>query len=88
MVLYNGAALPEDCIRPDVTNIARPFLEAADQLGAQRAGNMVMIGAFLELSDGLDGHFVDSALRRLVKSARWLEIDRRAIERGRELVRA
>jgi 2-oxoisovalerate ferredoxin oxidoreductase beta subunit len=88
LVFYNGAALPADCVRPDVTVIARPFLEVADQLGTQRAGNMVMIGAFLELSDGIDGHFVDRALRHLVKTDRWLEIDRRAIERGRELARA
>jgi 2-oxoisovalerate ferredoxin oxidoreductase beta subunit len=87
LVLYNGAALPEDCVRPDVTAIARPFFEVADQLGTQRAGNMVMIGAFLELCDRLEGHFIDSALRRLVKTERWLEIDRRAIERGRELAR-
>jgi 2-oxoisovalerate ferredoxin oxidoreductase beta subunit len=87
LVFYNGAALPADCARPDVTAIARPFLEVADQLGTQRAGNMVMIGAFLELSDKLEGQFVDRALRRLVKTERWLDIDRRAIERGRELAR-
>jgi Pyruvate/2-oxoacid:ferredoxin oxidoreductase gamma subunit len=87
LVFYNGAALPDDCARPDVTAIARPFLEAADRLGTQRAGNMVMIGAFLELSDKLEARFVDRALQRLVKTERWLDIDRRAIERGRELVR-
>jgi 2-oxoisovalerate ferredoxin oxidoreductase beta subunit len=87
LVFYNGAALPDDCVREDVTAIARPFLEVADQLGTQRAGNMVMIGAFLELSNGIEGRFVDRALRRLVKTDKWLEIDRRAIERGRELAR-
>ncbi len=46
-----------------------------------------MIGAFLELSTGLESQFVDRALRHLVKNERWLEIDRRAIERGRELAR-
>jgi len=85
LVFYNGTALPEDCIRLDVTAIARPFFEVADELGSQRAGNMVMMGAFLELSDSLEARFIDSALRRMVKTERWLEIDRRAIERGREL---
>jgi 2-oxoisovalerate ferredoxin oxidoreductase beta subunit len=87
LVFYNGAALPEDCVREDVTSIARPFLEVADQLGTQRAGNMIMIGAFLELCDGLEARFVDRALCRLVKTEKWLDIDRRAIEKGRELVR-
>jgi hypothetical protein len=31
---------------------------------------------------------VDAALRRLVKSARWLELDTRALARGRTLLRA
>ena len=86
-VFYNGAALPQDCVREDVTAVARPFFEEADHLGTARAGNMVMIGAFLELCGGLDAAFIDSALRRLVKTERWLDVDRRAIAKGRELVR-
>jgi 2-oxoisovalerate ferredoxin oxidoreductase beta subunit len=88
LLFYNGAALPEDCVRDDVTSIARPFFEEADRIGTQRAGNMVMLGAFLELSNSLQARFVDAALRRLVKTDKWLDIDRQAIERGRELARA
>ena len=86
-VFYNGTAIPEDCARQDVTAVARPFFEEADHLVTARAGNMVMIGAFLELCGGLDAAFVDGALRRLVKTDKWLDVDRRAIARGRELVR-
>jgi Pyruvate/2-oxoacid:ferredoxin oxidoreductase gamma subunit len=87
-VFYNGAAIPEDCLREDLTAVARPFFEEADHLGTARAGNMVMIGAFLELCGGLDAAFIDSALRRLVKSEKWLDVDRRAIAKGRELARS
>jgi len=86
-VFYNGAAIPEDCRRADVTEVPRPFFEEADHLGTQRAGNMVMIGAFLELCGGLDARFIDGALCHRVKGEKWLTIDRKAIERGRELVR-
>jgi hypothetical protein len=30
---------------------------------------------------------IDAALKRLVKNPRWTELNRRAIERGRELMR-
>jgi Pyruvate/2-oxoacid:ferredoxin oxidoreductase gamma subunit len=88
LLFYNGVALPEDCVRDDVTSIARPFFEEADRIGTQRAGNMIMLGAFLELSNSLPARFVDAALRRLVKTDKWLDIDRQAIERGRALAKA
>jgi hypothetical protein len=34
----------------------------------------------------LDDQWIDSALKRLVKSERWLDLDRRAIECGRACV--
>ena len=84
-VFFNGAALPDGCDRPDVQFVARPFTELADAIGDPRAGNMLMLGSFLSRLDPLPQEFVDSALRRLVKSDRWLDIDRRAIARGREV---
>jgi hypothetical protein len=84
-VFFNGAALPDGCGRPDVQFVARPFTEFADAIGDPRAGNMVMLGSFLSRLEPLPQEFVESALRRLVKSDRWLDIDRRAIARGREV---
>jgi len=86
-VFYNGAALPEDCRRDDVHFVARPFTKLADELGEPRAGNIVLLGALLEATGLLTEEEVLSALERLVKSERWLEIDRRALLRGREAVR-
>ncbi|MFP5227799.1 MAG: 2-oxoacid:acceptor oxidoreductase family protein [Acidobacteriota bacterium] len=87
-VLYNGEALPAGCERSDVRVLARPFTEVANQLGDTRAGNMVMLGALLECTDAVPQESVDESLRRLVKSAKWLELDERALARGRELLRA
>jgi 2-oxoisovalerate ferredoxin oxidoreductase beta subunit len=86
-VLYNGAALPDGCERADVHMIVRPFTQVADDLGDARAGNMVMLGALLEATGMLPADYILAALDRVVKSARWLEIDRQALARGRELAR-
>ena len=83
-VFYNGAALPEDCRREGAHMVARPFTEMADALGEPRAGNMVMLGALLEATGVLEEEQVMAALKRLVKSERWLEVDRRALQCGRE----
>jgi Pyruvate/2-oxoacid:ferredoxin oxidoreductase gamma subunit len=46
---------------------------------------MVILGALLEISGGLPQASIDEALRRLVKSDRWYQLDQRALARGREL---
>jgi 2-oxoisovalerate ferredoxin oxidoreductase beta subunit len=86
-VLYNGTALPDGCGRTDVHTIVQNFTQLADELGDARAGNMVMLGALLEATDVLYRECIGTALERLVKNPRWLEIDRQALERGRELAR-
>jgi 2-oxoisovalerate ferredoxin oxidoreductase beta subunit len=87
IVLYNGPALPSGCERPDVRMIARDFTSLADQLGSAKACNIVMLGALLEATSLLEQEAVEAALRRIVKSERWLEIDFAALARGREETR-
>lgn len=86
-VIYNGDEFPEDCQRNDVNVLALNFTRAADELGDPRAANMVMLGALLEISRALPQASIDAALRRLVKSERWYQLDERALARGRELYR-
>jgi 2-oxoisovalerate ferredoxin oxidoreductase beta subunit len=86
-ILYNGEKLPDGHARNDVNVVALPFARIADGLGNSKVGNIVMLGTLLELTGMLSGEQVDKALRRKVKSERWLELDRKAIEAGREAAR-
>ena len=86
LVLYNGTEFPEDCRRADLRSLALPFTRLADELGAARAGNIVMLGGLIEAAHLPFEHEVAAALRRLVKSPRWLEIDLAALARGQEAV--
>ena len=65
--------------------LARPFTHMADELGDSRACNMVMLGALLEIAGVLRDENIDAALRRMVKNPRWMELNKRALARGREL---
>lgn len=88
-VLYNGDAIPEGIeARTDVNMQAIPFTQLADELGEAKAGNIVSLGALLELTGMLKQEAVDHALAQLVKSTRWLEIDRQALKAGRRAAHA
>ena len=67
--------------------LARPFTRLAGELGDARAANMVVLGALLEIASVLPGASVAAALRRLIKNPKWVELDERALERGRALYR-
>jgi len=86
-ILYNGETLPEDCNRKDVHMLARPFMQIANDLGDVRAGNMVMLGALLEIAGKLPQTSIESALGRLVRNPRWLALDEAALACGRRLMR-
>jgi Pyruvate/2-oxoacid:ferredoxin oxidoreductase gamma subunit len=86
-ILYNGDAIPADCGRDDVKALAFPFTHIANEMGEPRVANMVILGTLLEIADALPQASVDAALHRLVRHTRWLEIDERALARGRELYR-
>jgi 2-oxoisovalerate ferredoxin oxidoreductase beta subunit len=65
--------------------LALPFTRLANELGDARASNMIMLGALLEIAGVLPQASVDAALRRLVKNPRWVQLDERALARGRDL---
>ena len=87
-VIYNGPALPDGLVPENVSVIAQPFSALADGLGDTRVTNMVMLGALLEATGLLEEEWIDGALRRHVKSERWLKLDLEAIACGRQAARS
>jgi 2-oxoisovalerate ferredoxin oxidoreductase beta subunit len=83
IVLYNGSEIPSDGLRRDVRMVALPFTQLADELGATKVGNIVMLGALLEATGMLEQDRVEGALKRLV-SPRFFELDLAALARGRQ----
>jgi Pyruvate/2-oxoacid:ferredoxin oxidoreductase gamma subunit len=84
VVLYNGAEVPAGCGRADVRLIALPFTSIADEMGALKVANIVMLGALLEATAVLEDARVEAALKHLVKNPRLFELDLAALSRGRE----
>ncbi len=87
-VIYNGETFPEDCKRADVQVLALPFSQLANELGDPRMANMIMLGVLLEITQNLPQASIDTALRRLVKKPKLVELGQQALERGHALFRA
>ncbi len=87
IVLYNGAAAPEDCRRSGIRLVAIPFTEMADRIGSSKVANIAMLGALLEMTDMLDPDRVTEALHRMVKSPKFFDLDLEALAQGRDAVR-
>jgi Pyruvate/2-oxoacid:ferredoxin oxidoreductase gamma subunit len=83
IVLYNAHEVPADCHRPGVRILAMPFAEMADSIGSAKAANVVMLGALMAFHPVLPDGRIDGALKRLVKTERWLELDRAAFACGK-----
>jgi 2-oxoisovalerate ferredoxin oxidoreductase beta subunit len=83
IVLYNGNEIPAGCVRRDVRMVTLPFTRLADELGATKVGNIVMLGALLEATGMLEQDRVVGALKRLV-NPRFFELDLAALARGRQ----
>lgn len=86
-VLYNGEEWPEGCACDGLRVIVKPFTQLADQMGAAKAANILMLGTLLEATEPLEERQIVAALRHKVKSQKWFEIDLAALARGREELR-
>ena len=48
-ILFNGESFPADCEQENVQVLASPFMQAANELGNARAGNMVMMLSLIHI---------------------------------------
>ncbi len=87
LVVYNRDSLSSDFNAPQAQVVCIPASEIADQLGAAKAANMVMLGALLELTGFLSVETALAVLEASMHNTALLEVDRQALEAGCEFVR-
>ncbi|RKX44867.1 MAG: 2-oxoacid:ferredoxin oxidoreductase subunit gamma, partial [Thermotogae bacterium] len=74
--------------RKDIEVIKVPANDIADKLGNLKVANMVMLGAYIAITDVVDKETVFEVLKRKLKGkkADLLDINRKAILEGMSLV--
>jgi len=86
LILFNGTTLPPDFELPSSRIVCIPATEIADGLGSTKVANVVLMGAFLEETSCLSPETAARAIEDKVKRIELLEVNRRALEAGREFI--
>jgi 2-oxoisovalerate ferredoxin oxidoreductase beta subunit len=86
LILVNSSMVSTLPDRQDVQIVRIPAYEAADGLGNQKAVNMIMLGAYLEITGAIEQESILSAFVEHGIKPELLKGNREAIEAGRRLV--
>lgn len=88
-LLINSSLIEKKSSRDDVNVYYIPANEVALELGNARVANMVMLGAYIELTKAVEIESLHKALQKVFggRKAHLIEINEKALERGAELVK-
>lgn len=86
MLMVNSSMVRKTSERTDIRILQIPATEAAHQVGNPKVANMVMVGAYLEATGALDPDSILSALGAHGIRPEVLDINRKALATGRDLV--
>ena len=86
-IFFNHERLPEGLAVPAGARvICLPATHMADQLGAGKVANVVMLGGLLESTECLSAATAMAVLEAKVRNQPLLELDRKALEAGRRFI--
>ena len=90
LLLVNSSIVTRKTQRKDLDAYYLPANEEAVKCGNEKSANMIMLGAYLELTGVVSPVSVEDAFRRVFKkrNSKVLEQNRAALARGAELVQA
>ena len=88
-LLINSSLIEKKASRSDLKVYYIPANEIAVEIGNSKTANMVMLGAYLELSKAVDVESIISALKKTLgeSKAHLIDVNRKAIEKGAEFVK-
>ena len=86
LIFYDGDMLPENLAALDAKVICIPARQIADNLGAAKAANMVLLGALLEQTKCLSAEVALAAMESKMRQTDLAEINRKALLAGREFI--
>ena len=86
LLMVNSSMVEKMPDRSDIQVVLVPAYEAATNLGNVKSANMIMLGAYLEVTRAIDQASILSAFTEQGMKPGLLKINREAIEAGRRLV--
>lgn len=88
-LLINSSLIEKKSDRDDIQVYYIPANEIANELGNSRVANMVMLGAYIELTKAVDVESLHKALMKVFgeRKAHLMDVNKEALRRGAELVK-
>ena len=87
LLIYDSSLINQKPTRDDITVLAIPATEIADNLGNTRTANMVVFGAYLAYTSILTKDVAVQALPQIIKRKNLIELNETALERGIEYIK-
>jgi 2-oxoisovalerate ferredoxin oxidoreductase beta subunit len=87
LLLVNSSLITDATDRKDIQIVKVPAYEAAENLGNPKAANMILVGAYLEITQAINSESIYSAFIENGIKPHMVKGNMAAIEAGRELVR-
>ena len=90
LILYNSSIIEEESLKEcNQTCLGVPINDIANQLGNAKVANMVMMGAYLELTHLFSDETIFAIVKKILgeKKANLYEVNLQAIEAGKNFVK-
>lgn len=87
LMMLNSSMVATKPARTDVRVVEVPATDAAKEVGNPKVANMVMLGAYLQLTRALNDESILASLGAHGMRADLIEINRKALSKGRDLIR-
>ncbi|MBN1551453.1 2-oxoacid:acceptor oxidoreductase family protein [bacterium] len=87
LLIRNSSMIDIAPERTDIEILSIPATEIATDLGSLKVQNMVILGAYLEKTNVIHPDTLEMVLRSMLKKAALLDLNKKAIELGREHAR-
>lgn len=88
IIIYNTSLIERQPKREDVQAIGIPATEIADQLGNTRVANMVVLGAYIGLTEIIEKETLFAALPQFIKRNAMIPLNKKAIEKGINFIKS
>ncbi|MBU1145733.1 MAG: 2-oxoacid:acceptor oxidoreductase family protein [Firmicutes bacterium] len=89
LILYNSSLVKEHISSDQGVCIGVPINDIAAELGSMQVANMVMMGAYLELTNLFSDQTIQKILHKFLgeKKAHMVDINMEAIQRGKDYIK-
>jgi len=89
LILYNSSLIQEEVIEENRLCLGVPANEISVELGNEKVSNMVMMGAYLELTHVFSDKTIEAIIKKFLgeRKANLLDINMQAIQRGKDFVK-